>query len=471
MPVGLEPFTPSPQDPWDAAKAAHLLRRTGFGPLPSEIAEAMSAGPERAVESLFAFPPEPTFGPRTDIDASPGFDDVVEAEQRVENLRRALSRAREKDHPELRAAVEEANRAHAHAIMHVTGLWLHLMATTPAPLQEKLVLFWHGYFTSSFGDVHDAIAMFNQNQLFRRHAAEDFVRLLELVAKDPAMLRYLNNDENRSGHPNENWARELMELFTMGIGNYTETDVKESARAWTGWTLLDHRSFDGRRTFAFKPLAHDGGLKTFLRETGRLDGTDILRIIRAHPATPRWIAGKLAQFFVAPQPDPSLVDAMAQQLRDTNYGIRPVLEALFRSRAFYRPEVMHAHVKSPTEFVVGAVRHLGIAKPDWVRLSQAMAAMGQRLFFPPTVAGWHGGPAWINAGTVFLRTDLAAALVAGRFGAPDTSSLSSLDAAADRLLGRPLPSERRDILARVGSGEVTGRVLHLILSLPEYQVA
>src|SRR5690349_14073362 len=154
-----------------------------------------------------------------------------------------------------------------------------------------------------------------------------------------------------------------MELFTMGIGHYTETDVKESARAWTGWTLLDHRSSDGRRTFAFQPLAHDGGLKTFLGESGRLDGMDILRIIRAHPATPRWIAGKLAQFFVAPQPEPSLVGAMAQRLQDNNYWIRPVLQALFRSRAFYRPEVMHAHVKSPTEFVVGAVRHLGIANP------------------------------------------------------------------------------------------------------------
>jgi uncharacterized protein (DUF1800 family) len=467
MSVGLEPFTPSPQDPWDAAKAAHLLRRAGFGPLPSEIAEAVSAGPERAVASLFAFPPEPPF--REFV--SSVFDEVLEAEQRVDSLRRTLGGAREKDHPELRAAVEEANRAHGHAIMGVTVRWLDRMATTPAPLQEKLVLFWHAHFTSSFGEVHDAIAMFNQNQLFRRHAAEDFVRLLELVAQDPAMLRYLNNDENRSGHPNENWARELMELFTMGIGHYTETDVKESARAWTGWTLLDRRSFAGRRIFAFKPLAHDGGLKTFLGETGRLGGMDIMHIIRTHPATPQWIAGKLAQFFVAPQPDPSLVGAIAQELQANNYWIRPVLQALFGSRAFYQPEVMHAHVKSPTEFVVGAVRHLGIAEPDWVRLSQGMAAMGQRLFFPPTVAGWRGGPAWINAGTVFIRTDLAAALVAGRFGAPDTSNLSSLDAAVNRLIGRPLPSARRDILARVASGEVTGEVLHLIMSLPEYQAA
>ncbi len=463
MPEGLEPFTPSPQDPWDAAKAAHLLRRAGFGPLPSEIREAVSAGPERAVASLFVFPPEPS---------TPSvFDEVFQTEGRVDSLRRSLGRAKVRDHPDLRAAAEEANRAHGRAILRVTAWWLDRMASSPSPFQEKLTLFWHGHFASSFGEVHDALAMFNQNQLFRHHGAGNFVRLLEGVARDPAMLRYLNNDENRTGHPNENWARELMELFTMGIGHYTETDVKESARAWTGWTLLDDRSFAGRRTFAFKAPVHDGGQKMFLGESGWLDGTDIMRIILAHPATPQWIAGRLAQFFVAPQPDPTLVDAMARQLQTTGYEIAPVLLALFRSQAFYQPDVMHAHVKSPTEFVVGAVRHLGIANPDWVRLSQGMAATGQRLFFPPTVAGWHGGPAWINAGTVFVRADIAAALLRGRFGAPDTSRLSSLGAAADRLLGRPLPSARRDVLARVAPGEVTGEVLHLILSLPEYQVA
>jgi hypothetical protein len=463
MPAGLEPFVPSPGDPWDNAKAAHLLRRSGFGPLPAEIAEAVGAGVEEAVDSLFAFPPSPG--------APEVFGSVLAAEERVDSLRRALRGARLRGNGDFRALVGEAARAHGLAINAVTAWWLDRMARTPAPLQEKLTLFWHGHFTSSFGDVHDAIAMYNQNQLFRSHAAWNFVRLLDGVARDPAMLRYLNNDENRRGHPNENWARELMELFTLGIGHYTEDDVRESARAWTGWTLRDDRSFAGRRTFAFTPRGHDGDMKTFLGHTGPLDGTDIMRIILDQPATPRWIAGKLARFFVAPEPPLALVDALADRLVAQGYEIQPVLHALFRSQAFYDPAVIRAQVKSPAEFVVGAVRHLGIASPNWPRLGRVMAALGQRVFFPPTVAGWRGGPDWMNAGTVFLRTDLAAALIAGRFGAPDTSRLGSLDAAARCLLGQPLPLARQAILSRITPGEATGETLHLLLSLPEYQVA
>lgn len=468
MPGGLEPFAPSPEAPWDAARAGHLLRRAGFGALPEEVAAAVAAGPDRAVEGLFAFPPDPA--------PPPVLDEARAAEARLEAEAGALRRGRAgaaalRSHPEVRALFQEAQRAHGRAIQGLTAWWLDRMARSPAPLQEKLTLFWHGHFTSSFGDVHDAVAMYAQNRLFRREAAGNFARLLDGVARDPAMLRYLNNDQNRAGHPNENWARELMELFTMGIGQYTEADVKESARAWTGWTLRDERTYEGRRTFAFRPAVHDGGPKTFLGQTGPWDGADIMRIVLAHPATPRWIAGKLARFFVSPTPDPELVDAMAQRLRDAGYEIAPVLRALFRSRAFYRPEVVHAQVKSPAEFAVGAVRHLGIARPDWVRLSGAMAAMGQRLFFPPTVAGWRGGTSWITAGTVFARADLAAALLSGRLGAPDLAPLSSVDATTARLLGLSLPPARRAALARVAEGRPAGEIVHLVMSMPEYQVA
>ncbi len=467
MPGGLEPFVPSSHDPWDETKAAHLLRRAGFGPLPREVAEAVAAGPDRAVDALFRFPPEP--GPPA------AFEEVRAAEARLASAADALRgggpRVALKDHPELRALFQEAQRAHARAVPALTAWWLDRMARSPAPLQEKLVLFWHGHFTSSFGDVHDVVAMYNQNQLFRRHAAGNFAQLLDGVARDPAMLRYLNNDENRKGHPNENWARELMELFTMGIGQYTEADVKESARAWTGWTLRDPRTYEGRRTFAFTPGMHDAGEKTFLGETGPWDGTDVLRIILSRPETPRWIAGKLARFFVAPQPDPALVEALAREIAAGGYALAPALRALFRSRAFYRPEVIHAQVKSPVEFVVGAVRHLGIADPDWTRLSGALAVMGQRLFFPPTVAGWHGGPAWMTAGTVFARADTAAALIAGRLGAPQLASFSSVDAITAHLIGRPLAPSRSAALRRVTSGRPIPEALHLVMSMPEYQVA
>ncbi len=465
MPSGLEPFSPSSQDLWDVTKAGHLLRRAGFGPLPSEIAQAVQAGPDRAVDALFAFPTDPP-------PASP-FGEVHLAEARFSEMLQELTRTRAnlKDNPELRVAYEDVNRAHGRALVALTSWWFDRMAKTPAPLQEKLTLFWHGHFTTSAGDVHDAIAMFDQNQLFRRNAAGNFARLLDGVARDPAMLRYLNNDANRKGRPNENWARELMELFTMDIGHYTETDIRESSRAWTGWTLRDYRTFEDRRTFAFKPQLHDGGVKTFLGQTGAFDGTDIMRIILVNPATPRWIAGKLATFFVSPTPAPDLVDAMAQQLVTSRYEIAPVLRALFRSQAFYRPEVIRAQIKSPVEFVVGAVRHLGIANPDWPRLSQLAAEAGQRLFYPPTVKGWDGGKAWINAATVFSRANLAGALLSGKFGTPDTAPLSSLETMAAQLLQRPLHPTRRTVLAQAIKGTSREAAIHLIMSLPEYQVS
>lgn len=464
MPAGLEPFVPSASDPWDAAKAGHLLRRAGFGPLPTEVAAAVAAGPDRAVDALFAFSPEP---PMPQI-----FGDAIGAERQVDTTLGYIlaNHQRPKDHPELRALYEVVNQAHGRAIVALTAWWLDRMATSPAPLQEKLTLFWHGHFTSSFGDVHDAMAIYYQNALFRRNAAGNFARLLGGVARDPAMLRYLNNDENRKGHPNENWARELMELFTLGIGHYTEDDVRESARAWTGWTLRDSRSFEDRRSFAFKPLLHDGGQKTFLGQTGAWDGTDVMRIILATPAAPRWIAGKLAAFFAAPQPPADLVDAMAAALRENNYELRPVLRALFRSRAFYRPEVMYAQVKSPTEFVVGAVRHLGVQQPDWIRLSGAMTLMGQHLFFPPTVAGWDGGARWMNAGTVFTRSDVAAGLIGGRLGAPNLAPLGSAEAITTQFLGRPLAPARQTVLAQA-AGRSPGTAIHLVMTLPEYHVA
>ena len=465
MPSGLEPFSPSSQDRWDVAKAGHLLRRAGFGPLPSEIALAVQAGLDKTVDALFAFPADPP--------PPPPFGEIRSAEARVDEMIAESIRTKTKprDNPDLRAAYQEVNRAHARALVALTSWWLERMARTRAPLQEKLTLFWHGHFTTSAGDVHDAIAIHTQNQLFRQLAAGNFARLLDGVARDPAMLRYLNNDANRKGHPNETWARELMELFTMGIGHYTETDIRESARAWTGWTLRDYRTFEDRRNFAFKPPLHDDGPKTFLGQPGALDGTDVIRIILANSATPKWIAGKLAKFFVSPAPDPDLVAAMAQQLAAGGYEIAPLLRSLFRSRAFYRPEVVHAQIKSPAEFVVGAVRHLGIADPDWPRLSQLAADAGQRLFFPPTVKGWDGGRTWINAATIFNRANLVGALLSGKFGAPDMTALSSLETMAAQLLQRPLVPARWPVLSDALKSTGREAAIHLMMSLPEYQVS
>ena len=463
MALDLEPYAPSAGDPWDVAKAGHLLRRAGFGALPAEIARAVEAGPDGAVDALFVFPPAPAAP--IELNEIPPVEEDADAIV----LGSILSGKKPFGNPEVRAAYMRTIRAHTRGIEALTSWWMGRMATSPAPLQEKLTLFWHGHFTSSFGDVRDAIAIYDQNQLFRRHAAGNFAQLLDGVARDAAMLRYLNNDANRKDHPNENWARELMELFTMGIGHYTEADVKESARAWTGWTLRDFRTFAGRRAFVFKPEMHDEGIKTFLEQTGAWDGADVIRIILANPATPRWIAGKLAKFFVAPTPDPRLIAAMAQMLHATGYEVAPLLRTVFRSRAFYHRAVMHAQIKSPVEFVVGAVRHLGVSAPDWVGLSALTAQAGQRLFFPPTVKGCDGGAAWINAATIFNRANLVGALLSGAFGTPDLVPLSSPETMSAQLLQRSLPAARRAILVHAAR---TNReaAIHLIMSLPEYQV-
>jgi uncharacterized protein (DUF1800 family) len=287
--------------------------------------------------------------------------------------------------------------------------WLGRMIASPAPLQEKMTLFWHGHFTSAVNQKGiSGQEMLMQNQLFREYALGNVRDLTLHVSQDPAMLRYLDNNVNVKAHPNENYARELMELFTLGIGNYSEQDVREAARALTGWTF--RRNPDGTGSFYDNRSQHDDGVKTFLGRSGAFDGADVVRTIFEQPAAPRWFARKLLAFFVYMDPEPQLVDQVASLLVRSGYELRPVLATLLRSNVFFSERAYRALVKSPVEFVVGTHQLFGVPQVVPAELA-TLRAMGQVLFYPPNVKGWDGGAAWINSATILTRENFANAVV------------------------------------------------------------
>ena len=339
---------------------------------------------------------------------------------------------------ERKKRIEELQRANRESIEEVRAWWIRRMLGSEWPLREKLVLFWHGHFTSSVMDVKAARLMFNQNAFFRKHCLADFRTLLVGISQDPAMLRYLDNNTNRKAHPNENYARELMELFTMGIGNYTEDDVKAGARAFTGWT------FEGDE-YVFRAGDHDDGVKKFLGESGRFDGTDVIDIILKQPCTAQFMATKLLKFFVTDNPDSELVDNLAGILRGNGYQFKPTLRALFTSADFFSNKHYRAQIKSPAQLIVGSTRLLSVSI-DPKSLGIAMRGLGQDLLAPPNVKGWDGGETWINTTTLLMRYNFAGYLLSGEV--PDAAPAR----ARQRLnrLGKP-----KNTLAGLFTQEIT----------------
>jgi len=272
------------------------------------------------------------------------------------------------------------------------------MLATRGPLGEKMTLFWHNHFVSSLQKVRSPQLLYRQNALLRSHALGNFGGLLHAVARDPAMLVYLDNAISRKGQPNENFARELMELFTLGEGTYSEQDVKEAARAFTGWSV-DPDSGD----FMFRQPAHDDGVKTILGRSGSFDGRAVLDILLAQPQTAEFVTGKLWREFVSPVPDPVEVRRIASAFRASGYDIRVALNALLVSDAFYAPQNRAALIKSPVELVVGTLRQFDFTTAGVMPFVVTTNQLGQRLFAPPNVKGWPGGEAWINSTTFLAR--------------------------------------------------------------------
>ncbi|HEY0393680.1 MAG TPA: DUF1800 domain-containing protein [Candidatus Elarobacter sp.] len=395
--------------PWNRRLAAHLLRRAGFGGSPADVDRFAAMSPRDAVDALIRFPDTAA------LPASPALEDPPAPPRGLfggmmpGNAQNAApGMAADPSAADARKAFQmQRNRNRRQNLIALQQWWLGRMIASPAPLQEKMTLFWHGHFTSSPEKGTSAQELFMQNQLFRQYALGNVRDLTLHVSQDPAMLRYLDNNVNVQAHPNENYARELMELFTLGIGNYTEQDIRESARAFTGWTF--RRNPDGTGTFADNRRQHDDGPKTFLGQTGNFSGADIIGIIFRQPAAPRWFAKKLLAFFVYMDPEPQLVDHVAALIRKNDFELRPVMSTLLRSNVFFSERAYRALVKSPVEFVVGTHQLFGIPQVAPVELA-TLRAMGQVLFYPPNVKGWDGGAAWINSATILTRENFANAV-------------------------------------------------------------
>ena len=401
----------SPTD-WNYDFAAHLLERAGFGATPEEIEAFAKMTPAQAVARMVRFKGAdasnlPPFEPSGIHDPGlepfpPSRPAVTEmAKEKGEALgikvkpagNRRLQPIVDEFFYWLRASVLETNR--------VAYWWANRMVASPRPLEEKMALFWHGHFASNEAKVRDYRKLLGQLELFQKQGTGNFRDLTVAVAEDPAMLSFLDAGVNVKGASNENFAREIMELFTMGVGHYTEKDIREAARAFTGWNYVDTK-------FVVNKEQHDDGEKTFLGQTGKFDGVDVINIIMKQPATADFIAGKIYRFFVRQQLSPELQKQLGSVLRDGNYEIKPLLERIFLSRDFYSPASVGTQIKSPVELVAGTYRKLGLKSvPGVPDFNLATAALGQQLFSPPTVAGWAGGQSWITPGLLLERGNFA----------------------------------------------------------------
>jgi uncharacterized protein (DUF1800 family) len=429
---------------WDAAAAAHLLSRTAFGGTPKQANELAARPLADAVGGLItaakkaAPPAKPSWVKEPWVNTERVYPETTPAE-RMENHRKAGERqARERN--ELRC------------------WWLDHMIGTAAPLREVMTLFWHGHFTTEAKRMFVAQPLYTQNAALRTHALGTFRDLLEAVTLDAAMMMYLNVEDSDAKKPNENFARELLELFTVGIGNYAEKDIKEVARALTGWTLDAPPGTTKRPTVAdagrsfcrdglvptFVPDKHDGGEKTVLGKTGRFGLKEVLDVVAAHPATATFISGKLIAFFGASDPKNALRERMAAEFTRTKGDIAAVLTVLLTSPEFYAADSRGTLIKSPVHLLVGTCRLLILGVTATPSLAQLTAAMGQELFNPPNVKGWPGGRDWITAGTLAVRYHLPEALFDGK--EPDGFE----PIATDRNFALPADDKaRKELLARI----------------------
>jgi hypothetical protein len=393
---------------WHYDKAAHLLERAGFGGTPEEIARLAAMSPRQAVDALVDF--GPIAGRLKPFDESgiwdPGMDPFPPS--RAEAVRLARERGEglgEKLRPagsqrRLQPVVDKffySLAANAIETQRLGLWWATRMLTTGRPLEEKLTLFWHGHFSTGENKVRDYRMMLRQNEMFRAQAAGTLRGLLVGILKDPGMLVYLDNGENIKTHPNENFGRELLELFTMGVGHYTERDVREAARAFTGWT-------NDALEFKFDAAQHDAGEKTFLGRTGPFNGEDIIDIILEQPVTAEFVSAKLYRYFVRDGISAPVQAALGRTFRGSGYQIRPLLKQIFLSRDFYSPPAYATQIKGPVQLVVSTYRKLGLREvptiPDFGRMT---GGLGQSLFDPPNVAGWAGGRTWITPSTLLQR--------------------------------------------------------------------
>ncbi len=402
------PLKPLPKNQFDFWQAQHLMVRAGFGGTPEQARALSELGLEKAVSYLVEYESLPS-PPAREFDANIMRPPTAEE--------RALQQRAQRDNDEaLRAQIQRARqereRGDREQLREIQKWWMQRMIESGRPLEEKLTLFWHGHFATGYRTIEDSFHMVAQNAFLRAHANGNFRTLVHGILRDPAMLEYLDSDENRRRSPNENLARELMELFTLGEGHaYTERDIKEGARALTGWTFRDD-------AFYFDSAQHDPTSKSILGRSGEFGGDEFADILLAREECSIFICTKLYRFFVNDAPtltsdDRLAITGLAKTLRTSKYELKPVLTQLFQSAQFYATQNRLAVVKSPMQLIVQAIRSFHCPSRELASLVSAGDLMGQQLLQPPSVKGWDGGRAWINTSTLFVRHNILVYLLTG----------------------------------------------------------
>ncbi|GAA4350434.1 DUF1800 domain-containing protein [Hymenobacter saemangeumensis] len=431
----------------------HLYWRAGFGPRPQDLTAGLS--PRKALRQLLR--DSEKFEP-LQVAALPGSAEPTMAAPAPG------AAPRSEQTPEQRKARRQAARD---AYRSMSTAWMRRMAESPAQLREKMTLFWHGHFACRVSQRPEAALQLHNTM--HRLALGKFPELLLAVSREPAMLQFLNNQQNRKQQPNENFARELMELFTLGRGHYSETDVKEAARAFTGW------GYDDSGSFRFRARQHDDGLKTFLGHTGNLTGEDVLRILLEQPQVAVFLTTKIYRFFVNDQPSPASIEPLAAAFRQSGYDLADLLERLFSADWFYEPANIGTRIKSPVELLAGMRRSLGVRFEQEQPLLALQKALGQTLFMPPNVAGWPGGRSWIDSSSLLLRLQLPTVLFRNAAFAvalkDDDNDLSPNASLAERSIGAA-PDARlalaplQALLAGTPPEKQAGRLAGFLLQVP-----
>ena len=441
-----DPFVPDKKNPWSRRHAAHLYRRAGFGAPSATLDEAVRLGLSRTIKQLVSSRP-----------AAGGFD------REMASMARSITATGKPQ--------------------QLSAWWLYRMVTTPDQVLEKTTLFWHGHFATSAAKVEEPQMMLAQNSLLRRHALGRFESMVQGMSRDPAMLIWLDSTTNRRIRPNENYARELLELFCLGLGNYTEKDIAEIARAFTGWEVVNGR-------FVFSAFQHDTGNKVFLGANGNYGGDEAIRIVLGQPAAARFIARKLVHFFVCEEPSlpDAVIEPLAKQLASEGFELRPVVSRILASNIMFSRHAVGRKVRSPVELAVGLLRCLeGTA--DMFKLAEALERIGQGVFFPPSVKGWDGGRTWIDSASLLGRANLVRHLVVDggdRFGKSGLRDLveqhgrgdpqDTIDWLLEMLVAVPIPPKARQLLVDLarsrsaGANDRWSRVIHAISTIPEFQL-
>ena len=500
---------PHAEETWTIFEAAHLLNRAGFGGNPEEIKLFHALGRAKAVESLIS-PTEP-------LDAFPlpswsvGDQALADMRERRNQLR-AIRKATNELPPEQaemakRDALKKIQQENRQQALEGQGWWFRRMLKTQAPLREKMTLFWHDHFATSIQKVKQPVFMIRQNELFRRSAFSSFKDLTQAILMDPAMTLYLDTQSSKKDMPNENFAREVMELFTLGEGNYTEQDIREAARAFTGYYLNQ-----GEGKVSHNKRQWDSADKTIFGKTGPFTGKDVINLIFTNKETARFMAKKLWEFFVYEKPSASALDALTVGFQKANFQIGPLLREIFLSKEFYAEASIRSQIKSPIQYLIELLKQLEISEPPTGFPVTAQQQLGQVLFMPPNVAGWDWGQAWINTNMLLTRYNLAGFLTKGT-GQEENSMISEkgkapgpkqmgrgwkgpdyekiapralrenptnlVDSLVFRFFQCPLPDKARKSFIEyainkkgaIFTDKETAELCHLMLSTPYYQLA